>query len=987
MRSAVKNGTAVEAPNTLAIRLFAAPRFHYGGSLDSKLQPRALSTLAYMLLHRERDISRDSIAFALWPDVSEEEAHANLRRSLYLLQRWLPARDAPWFFSNRRYVSWNEAAPYTLDVADYEAFVGQGRLSEACALYEGDLLPAVEDEWIVAERDRLRTMQLDVMRRLFSQLRNAGDLNAAIDCARKALAADPWQEDFVREIVQMRALAGDRAGAIHEYRSFEQALKREMGAVPERETTEVYERVVAAQRDEELPPIAAHAFSNNLPAQLTSLIGREDDLQALKGLLDRNRLVTIAGAGGIGKTRLALQVGADLTDRYRDGVWFVEFAPISLDAFVASAVASALHIQESHDKTLIQSVLQALSSRRALLVFDNCEHLVDAIARFANEILRSCPRVQILATSRQSLNTEGEVVYRVSPLGFPETSANLSVEEAQSYSAIALFSERAQAAQYSFTLSSENVRAVADICRRLDGIALAIELAAARVRVLTPTRLNDGLKARFRLLTGGSRTVLPRHQTLRALIDWSYDLLEETEKVLLRRLAVFGGSFSLAAATACAGAGMDELDMLGVLGSLVEKSLINTEMGEASERYHLMESTRRYLDERLEESGEREGVFRRYAQYYRDFCERADEEFHATPQSVWFQQVGQEFDNIREALLWSLNDGNDVKIGAAIAGALEEFWFNCGRFREGLLWIEHALRLAGDCVDSSHAAKLYLARAVLLWGTNKLQAAERACALYEAANDSRGLAYALRQRALTLRQNAPKEAEELCQRAAALFEQACDAGGLAMVLDTLGSILTRRGDFVEASAIHRRALQIASAAGCEYATMITLIYLSDSEFQSGDVESAVRHAEDALNRARATRMPRLLLNARCNLAFYRIMSGRFTEAAQDLAETMALLPNVQDAYSTAVVLQHVALLQAERGDASIAARLTGYIDAYFSSSGVEREATEKIGRDRLEAALRSVLSDAAYEMNLSAGAKLTEEQAVEVAHAAGEIAA
>ncbi len=978
----------VQTAATFAIRFFGGVGFTCDPPIDSALPPRCLSVLAYLLLHRDRELGRDSMAFTLWPDVPEEEARANLRRALYLLQRWLPQYSNAWFFTNRRSIQWNTGAPYSFDVAEYEAHEQAGRLAEAASLYTGDLLEGVDEEWIDAERVRLRTKHLDVLRRLTGQLRDSGDISGAIAAAQKALAIDPWQETFVRELIQLRALSGDRAAAMREYRSFEEALKREMNAVPERQTTEVYERVTGGDQEDALPPLSSRPFGSNLPAQLTRLIGRDQEIDTLKLLLERHRLLTIVGAGGIGKTRLALELGERVRDRYRDGVWFIEFAPVSVAAFIPATVAAALRIQESHEKTLTESVIQALNNRRALLLFDNCEHVVDAVARFAVDVLRACPKVQIVTTSRQPLNTEGEQVYRVQPLSFPQASEGLSASDALQYSAIALFAERAQAARGEFALTDENVTAVADICRRLDGIALAIELAAARVRVLSPSRLNDGLRARFRLLTGGSRTQLPRHQTLQALFDWSYGLLEEREKMLLRRVAVFAGSFSLDGATAtCADAGLDEVEVLDLLGSLVEKSLVNAETGGEIERYHLLESTRQYLDERLQECGERESMLRLHAEYYGAFAERADRDFHLTPLSVWFHNVAVEYENVREALLWALAGRNDIAIGAKIAGSLRRFWFDYGRLREGLFWIERGLEAIDEMAAPQLAARLHLARAVLLWGANKLQAADRACKLYEQVNDERGMGYALRQRALTLRQSHPEEAETACMRAADLLESSGDPGGFAMALNTLGSIVAQRGEFDVARAAHEHALEVATNNGCEYALLMTLIYLADNEFRRGNAAEAVARAQQALERADATRMPRLVLNVRCNLTIYRIALGQYAEAVADILEAMAFLPNVQDGYSTAVVLQQVALIEAERGNVSQAARITGYVDAYFSANDTEREVTEKIVRERLEKALRARLSETAYDALLKAGSALTEEQAVEEAQGVRQIAA
>ncbi len=353
------------------IRLFGRPAFEHGHSLENTLPAKTLSVFAYLLLHREREVARDVLAFTLWPDIPEEDARANLRRALYILQRWLPQEHAVWFSASRRSIRWNTDAPYWLDVQAYESLSQDpARVFEAVELYTGDLLKDLEDEWVGAERDRLRELQLGLLGRLSEQLSKSGDIAGAIECAKKALAIDPWHEQFVRLLIQVRASSGDRAGALREYRTFEEALKREMDAAPEKETTAVFERLRSGEQADVLPPLSARAVTNNLPAHLTSLVGREEELQTLKARVERHRLVTIAGAGGIGKTRLAIRVGLDLTERYRDGVWLIELAPISVPEFITSAVAAALNIHETPERKLRQSVIQGLGTRQVLLIFD-----------------------------------------------------------------------------------------------------------------------------------------------------------------------------------------------------------------------------------------------------------------------------------------------------------------------------------------------------------------------------------------------------------------------------------------------------------------------------------------------------------------------------------------------------------------------------------------------------------------------------------------
>jgi predicted ATPase/DNA-binding SARP family transcriptional activator len=973
------------APNVFRIRLFGAPAFVFGDPIANTLPKRSLSVLAYLLLHRESQHTRDHIAFELWPDVTEDEARAHLRRAFYTLQLWLPRPEIPWFTADRRHARWNASAPYLLDVEEYEAALRGGRLADAADLYTGDLLESVDDEWVVPERERFREMQLDALRRLVTQRRNAGDVAAAIESAEKALKIDPWLEAFVRDVMEMRSLSGDRASALREYRSFEEALKREMNASPEQETTDLFERIRAGDQDVQRP---AHtrAFSNNLPAELTPLVGRQRDVELLGTALKSYRLITVVGSAGIGKSRLALRVGAVATEHYPDGVWLVELASISSDTFIPSAIASALNIHESRHKMLYESILRTLDGRRALLIFDNCEHLVTAAAQFAEELLRHCPNLQVIITSSQPLNVEGEFVYRLSSLAFPADCAGLTAEQALQFSAVELFVQRACAAYHTFELTDPNAPAVGEICKRLDGIALAIELAAARVRVLNPSRLNEGLKARFRLLTSGSRTGLPRHQTLRALLDWSYGLLDEHECAVLRRLAIFAGSFSLdAAAAVCSDGVSDDVDVLTTLASLVEKSLVVAEVGDLADRYRLLESTRVYLVQKLDELGERDAVAQKAAMYYRSFAERTDRDFHKTPQAAWFSSVAQEHENIRAALVWAITEGHDPLLGAVIAGRLTRYWYDCGRPQEGLYWIDGAIAAVDEQQHPDVAGRLHLARAVLSEGREKLASGKTACALLEVVDDQRALAYALRQCALAMEIDDRLEAEELCRRAADLMKTAGDMGGLAIALNTLASFIARGGDFTTARSMHEQALSIAKGYGAEYAVMHAQLCLADMEYQHGDYEKAVARVEDALSHVDASRTAELAANFCCDLAAYRIALGQYPRAATDVLKALAILRNAHNNYQVAVALQHVALIEAMSGNASTAARLVGYVDAYLAAHSIRRQSKELGERERLEATLRSQLAESAYEALLREGAALSEEEAIEETQATSRL--
>jgi predicted ATPase len=431
--------------------------------------------------------------------------------------------------------------------------------------------------------------------------------------------------------------------------------------------------------------LSLDALPNNLPLQVTSFVGREHEIAEITELIGKNRIVTLVGSGGVGKTRVSLQVAANLLDGSGDGVWFIELAPLSDGAYIPWTIAQALGLTLPSDTDPIGHLVRALKFKRLLLVLDNCEHLVDSAARVIAAIHRGCPNVHVVASSRQSLGIAGEETFRLPSLETPPDGRALHAVDALRSASIALFVERARAGDKRFELTDNNAAIVADICRRLDGIPLAIELAASRVKLLSPRQLRDRLDERFRVLTGGSRDVLPRQQTLRALIDWSYDLLDVRERALFRRLGVFVNGFSLEGAVAVGGGdGLDELGVFDVLASLVDKSLVLVEPDEDRVRYRLLESTRAYAAEKNEAAGERELLAERDLRYFRDrVLELQDRRNRAGYDAEFDRFVAAELEDIRAALDAGLG-GAGMADGAAMLAALGYFWVPAGFDSEGV---------------------------------------------------------------------------------------------------------------------------------------------------------------------------------------------------------------------------------------------------------------------------------------------------------------
>ncbi len=438
------------------------------------------------------------------------------------------------------------------------------------------------------------------------------------------------------------------------------------------------------------------AERHNLPVQLSSFIGREREMAEVGRLLDTVRVLTLIGSSGCGKTRLALQLGMALLDEYEDGVWFVDLAPQSDPGLVAQTVAVSLGLREEPEVRLIQTVTGHLRTRNLLLILDNCDHLVDACANLVEALLRSCPRLRILATSREALRVPGEMAWRVPPLAVPEAKTTLPFESMSKYDAVRLFIDRARLNEPALTLTPHNARAITEICGRLDGLPLAIELAAARARLMPVGQILDRLADRFQLLTDGSRTARSAHRTLRAAVDWSYDFLPDPEKVLFRRLSAFSGGFGLETAESVgADPRLENHTVLDLLAALVDKSMVATrKRSRGTARYHLLETLRQYGDERLRESGEVDTVHQRHAQYFLAFAERASTEWLGPDQVRWLEMTEEEQDNLRSALKWCL--ARDQEAGLRLAATMADFWLLRGYFSEGRGWLEAALKAGSD---------------------------------------------------------------------------------------------------------------------------------------------------------------------------------------------------------------------------------------------------------------------------------------------------
>jgi predicted ATPase/Tfp pilus assembly protein PilF len=721
--------------------------------------------------------------------------------------------------------------------------------------------------------------------------------------------------------------------------------------------------------------------SNNLPAAPTAFIGRERDVAEIKELLERHRLVTLVGSGGVGKTRLALHVGTELLDRYPDGVWFVDFAPIADPELVSSVIAQAVGMTQQADRRVDESIPLWLKRKQLLLIFDNCEHVVGTVVPIAAAILRGAPDVRILGTSRQALGIGGEEIVRIPSLDVPHRIADLSASTVMEFAAVALFVARATSVDRSFALTDDTAPIVADICRRLDGIPLAIELAAARVKVLSVPHLAERLNERFKILTGGSSDALPRQKTLHALLDWSYDLLSTQEQLLFARLGIFASGFGLdAAMNVCGGQGLDEIEILDLLGSLTDKSLVVADTSGEHERYRLLESTAAYALEKLGASGEREALARRHAEYFLDQAVAADERFGTGSTFAWLAGVELELDNDRTALAWALTHGNDAVLGGAIAGALSGLWINAGLAVEGRYWMELAVERLSEAEQPHIAARLRLGLSGLSSGQRHHDEAEQAMRLYASAGDARGTARAQRLLAHALMQmRRLGEAQTAIEQALATARACGDTWNVAGCLSTQASIEGDRGDIRTARELYAQALATNKVLGNESGIATVLSNMAELEFADGHPEQALRDASEALETALRGKNTSSIANGYVNSAAYRIAVGDLTGARNSASEGLRVARQARNVQLIAFALQHLALLAGLGDDARRGAQLLGYVDAQYSALGMQREPTEQWGYDKLMAALRETLSENEIATLGAEGAAWSEDQAVTAA--------
>jgi predicted ATPase/DNA-binding XRE family transcriptional regulator len=730
---------------------------------------------------------------------------------------------------------------------------------------------------------------------------------------------------------------------------------------------------------------AAVRAESHFPTPTTGLVGRNSTLLEIEALLATARLVTLLGTGGVGKTRMALEIGERKRAAGNEAVAFVDFSPLTAPDYVVSRIAATLGIHERRGG-LLPTIAESLKTSSLLLVLDNCEHLVFEAARVSAFLLGACSRLTVLATSREALNIPGERIYRLPSLGFPAAPVGTdraSVAELRAYGAVELFVERAISVDATFVLTDRNAPVVAEICRRLDGIPLAIELAAMRTSVLGVERLAEKLDDRFRLLAGGSRVATPRQQTMRALIDWSYDLLTESERGAFRALAIFAGGWTLeAAAAVCFGGPQHELDALDALISLADKSLVVVEDGDGDKRYRLLETIREYGLVRLRDADELDDLATRHATYFTGFAEEASETWGIGAESVSVARLEPELDNFRAAFAWSASGQERQLVGARLAAALWRFWQFQVELKEGLAWVERGLAVPD--IGPELTASLLLGKAFLLPHREQLAAAQPAVAAYRALADGRRLSTALMKLgdAFWAAGRLP-EAEVALEEALELARGAGRPRSIATVLTQLATVRSLRGNLNGSRETFRAALELLEAAdaGEELAgaRAVALTNVAEVEYNAGELARAIDLATRALTLSQRLNDRRNIALVCCNLAGYLAREERFSEARTLAREALDLLVADRQSFLVSSALESLAHVANAAGDSERAARLLGAADGRRSVLGATREAGERESYERLTTGLRRTLGDESALTLLAEGAKLTVDAAVTLA--------
>lgn len=804
---------------------------------------KTLWLLALLTLRYGRPVEREWLAGTLWPEVGQTQSFASLRAVLSELRGALGSQGVRLQTPSRHTIAL-DLSDASVDVLTFDAAIASGEsaaLQKAVALYQGILLEGCTEEWVAQYRAQREQDCLRALQRLADIALKEGDHATATMYWRRAVILDVRWEVARRGLMESLARGGDINAALYGYREFVVTIQSsDPRASPDKETTALYHQLRAqAQQKASRTPKAtdisvASIVKGSLPHLLTELVGREDERLEVAARLRRFRLVTLTGPGGIGKTRLANAVAGDMQGEYPDGVWFVALDALSEPDLVPQAVARVLGVHEETRQPLSETLAAFVKNRRLLLVLDNCEHLLDASAELMDQLLRQSAGLRVLATSREMLGVTGEVAWAVPPLAVPDPEhlpegRSTIVRVLAGYEGVELFVERAQAVEKTFALTSANARAIANICHRLQGVPLALELAAVRVKSMTveqiAERLGEHLAGQLGLLSSGSRTVPSRQQTLRGTLDWSYILLNRSERLLLHRLSVFAGGWTLPAAEqVCAGKGSEASivpeQVLDLLTSLVDKSLVGfaTDLSKTSGRYYLLEMVRQYASEKLEASGELAVIKERHTAWFLSFAESTEPYLRGSEPETYLRRLETDYDNFQAALAWSATESQEPESGVRLAGALWWFWKIRARFTEGRQYLSSAMERQDPQGETVARAKALDAAGALALNQGDFAASqslhEQSLVLYRKRQNRKGIASVLNNLGILASHQGNHAASRVFyEESLGISRELDDIPGISKALSNLGNVTRLQGDYASAQAFQEECLKIRRRRG------------------------------------------------------------------------------------------------------------------------------------------------------------------------------
>jgi predicted ATPase/DNA-binding SARP family transcriptional activator len=950
----------------------------------------AQSLFAYLVLNSGKAYRRERLAGLLWPDSTEGNARSNLRHELWRLRKALETGGESYFLIDDLTIAFDPQSEYSLDVDMLEsAVLEQGTAEDlitALSLYQGELLPGFYDEWVTLERDRLIALHETGMARLLEILQAEGRWAEVLEWGTRWIALGGWPEPAYRALMSAYANSGDVSKAVATYERFIQGLQKDLGVDPSEQTQVLYRRIKAGWGKDgkkapptraNLPPRSteesygptlalqlARARRSNLPRPLTSFIGREKELEQVESLVAKARLVTITGSGGVGKTRLAIQAAEALIPNFKDGVWWVELAALSPTTppqkreseagrgrkgeltstdLVAQAVVKSMRIPNSPDFSPVEALVEHMHDKQLLLVLDNCEHLIDPCAALVERMLAECPDVTIFTTSREALGVPGEKARLLPSLSLPGRDLSSDYRNIFHSEAVSLFIERAADILPGYKPGEADARAIAQICQHLGGIPLAIELAAARMNLLSAQEIAARLDHRFSLLTGGHRTALPRHKTLRAAIEWSYDLLSEPEQLLFGRLSIFAGSFTLGAAEEiCAVGEIHREEVFTLLGRLVDKSLLSVEPAprdkDLATRYRFLDTIRSFGRLKLDEAEETRLMHDRHATYFVRLVETAEPELLLQNQNRWYRLIRAENDNIRAVVEWSV-ESDQAENALRLVAALLWYWYIFSPAREGR-------DLALKALGTPSALKFKHARARALNTAGYLQGI-----LGETGS-----------------------ARQSLEEAMSILKTSDDETSLAWSMQFLGVVYSFESDFAYADTAFKEGMKLLKKSGAEYRNNF-LFFWGDVDLQKGDRSRAITIYKESASIFQNIGNKSFLAYPLRRLGYLALEQNDISNAWEYFRESTELNVEVGDYPGFTACLASLSALMIHLDEPIKAARLYGLVEKRLDALQIFLLYLDQVELERIKGKLHALLDEATFTAAYNEGWEMSEEQA------------